>query len=142
LDARPVARVFPASLGYRCFADDPDKVRKPDVTVVGAARLAALPEPNPGFMPIVPDLAVEVVSLHDTVHDLNEKLREYREAGFPLVWIVDPETRTVTIHPRGGRPRILTADDEIAAEEALPGFRCKVGELFPPRPAATAAAPT
>lgn len=138
LDANPGGEVFPASLGYQCFDDDPDKVRKPDVTVVRADRLAELGRADRGYMPIVPDLAVEVVSPNDLAYEVSEKVREYLDAGFPLVWVAYPEDRTITVHPNGGRPSILTAEDEITAESALPGFRCKVADLFPkPLPAAT-----
>jgi Uma2 family endonuclease len=131
VERNPIAGVFPASLGYRCFPDDRDKVRKPDVTVVRAERIKQLPDPDPGFMPIIPDLAVEVVSTHDTVYELGEKVREYLAARFPLVWVADPESRTVTVHAQGSRPMILTSEDEITAEAALPGFRCRVGDFFP-----------
>jgi Uma2 family endonuclease len=129
-----VSRVFPASLGYQCFqnvVDDPDRMRKPDCTVVLSSRINALPVADPGFMPIVPDLAVEVVSKNDVYEDVIRKVREYREAGFPLVWVVDPLDRTVTVYPNPGKPFILTEEDEIRAESALPGFVCRVSELFP-----------
>lgn len=124
-------RVFPASLGYRCFRDDPDRVRQPDVTVVRVDRLGALPDSNPGFIPIVPDLAVEVVSPNDSVYEVEEKVKEYLAAAFPLVWIAHPKSRTVMVHPLGGRPAILTAEDELVAVPLMPGFRCKVADLFP-----------
>jgi Uma2 family endonuclease len=127
----PVADVFPASLGYQCFTDDRLKIRKPDTTVVRLDRLKALSDPNPGYMPIVPDLAVEVISPNDVVYDVDEKVSEYLDAGFPLVWVADPKAKTVTVYPRGGRPMIYTADDELTAEAVLPGFRCKVGDFFP-----------
>jgi Uma2 family endonuclease len=133
LRSHPVATAYPSSLGYRCFADDPDKIRRPDVSLIGQDRLAALADPNPGLMPIIPDLAVEVVSPHDTVYEVDEKVREYLNAGVPLVWIVDPEARVVTVHPYGERPQILTAEDEITIPEVLPNFRCRVAEFFPAR---------
>ncbi len=126
----PVAKVYPASLGYRCFSDDPDKVRKPDASVIRLDRLTALEDPNPGYMPIPPDLAIEVISPNDVTYDMDKKLREYFSAGFPLVWVADPNDRTITVRPLNGRPFILTEDDEITAEAALPGFRCKVRDFF------------
>ncbi|HWE02083.1 MAG TPA: Uma2 family endonuclease [Tepidisphaeraceae bacterium] len=129
----PVAEVYPASLGYQCFDGNPTKIRKPDTTVIRLDRLNKLRDPNPGYMPIVPDLAVEVISPNDVVYDVDEKIREYLDAGFPLVWLADPKARTVTVYPRNGRPVIHTADDELTAEAVLPGFRCKVGDFFPPR---------
>src|SRR5579872_5196938 len=50
------ARVYPSSMGYRCFQDDPEKFRKPDVSLVRTERLGAI-DPASGFIPIPPDLA-------------------------------------------------------------------------------------
>ena len=135
LNAHSVGAVFPQSLGYRCFLDDLSRVRKPDVTFVRLDRLNALPNPDPEYMPIAPDLAVEVVSAGDTVYELDRKVREYLKAGSALVWVMDPEARLVVVHPAGGRPAILTEGDTITAEGVLPGFACKVADFFPPRPA-------
>jgi Uma2 family endonuclease len=135
LRGKRIGRAFPASLGYQCFQSlphDPDRVRKPDCTVVRAERLATLDNPDPGYMPIIPDLAVEVVSPNDTAREIAVKLREYRAAGFPLVWVVEPDQRIVTVYPNPGKPYTLSEDDEIRAESALPGFVCKVSDLFPP----------
>jgi Uma2 family endonuclease len=125
------AKVYSASLGYQCFPDDPLKIRRPDTTVILLDRLAKLGDPNPGYMPIVPDLAVEVISPNDVVYDVDAKVQEYQRAGFPLIWVADPKARTVTVYPLNGRPVIYTADDELSAEAVLPGFRCKVRDFFP-----------
>src|SRR6478672_3139496 len=91
------ARVFGSSLGYKCFGDDPTKFRKPDVTVVISERAAGF-DPKLGMMPIPPDLAVEVLSPGDLAYDVAAKVQEYLENGFPLIWVVQPNTRTVTIY--------------------------------------------
>ncbi|MBV8781722.1 MAG: Uma2 family endonuclease [Phycisphaerae bacterium] len=130
--SRRLAAIFSASLGYRCFGDAPDRIRKPDVSVIRIERFKALTDPNPGYMPIIPDLAVEVISTNDTVTDVDEKILEYRAAGFPLIWVVDPVVRQVTVYPNPGKPYLLTEEDEIRCENALPGFVSKVGDLFPP----------
>lgn len=132
----PVAKVFPSSLGYTCFADDPQKVRKPDVSVVLLSRLKQLPNPNSGYMPIAPDLAIEIISPNDVTYETDAKIEEYLAAGFPLVWIADPRVRTITVHPLNGRPAIFTGEDEMTTESVLPGFRCKVRDFFPVSPAA------
>jgi Uma2 family endonuclease len=132
IDAHPgVADVFPQSLGYQCFNDDPLKIRRPDTTVVRLDRLEKLGDDDSGFMPIVPDLAVEVISPNDVNYDVLDKVQEYLDAGFPLVWLADPKARTITVYPRGIPPVLYSADDDLTAEEVLPGFRCKVGDFFP-----------
>ncbi|CAA9523775.1 MAG: hypothetical protein AVDCRST_MAG91-2363 [uncultured Sphingomonadaceae bacterium] len=55
------ADVFGSSMGYRCFREEPLRFRKPDVSVVRRDRIKDL-DPNESFMPIPPDLAVEVIS--------------------------------------------------------------------------------
>jgi Uma2 family endonuclease len=130
----PIAKVYPRSMGYQCFRmlpEDPDRMRKPDVSVIRIERHRTLPKKDPGYMPIPPDLAVEVISRNDLAFEITEKVGEYRSAGFPLVWVVDPMARTVMIHPNPGKPFVLSEDDTIDAPNALPGFSCKVADLFP-----------
>ena len=135
----PIASVYPGTLGYQVFQHvlpgDPGRVRKPDASVIRTERLRQLADPDPGYMPVVPDLAVEVVSPNDVWSDLVDKVREYQLAGFPLVWIADPGFRTLTVHRTGEKPAMLSGDDLVTAESALPGFACRVADLFPPPPA-------
>ena len=137
VEQTPVAEVYTSGMIYRCFqnlAVDPNRMRRPDVSVLRLDRFRAIGDPNPGMLRIPPDLAVEVLSTHDVIADVDEKLFDYEIAGFPLVWVVNPVRRTVTVHPFPGKPFILTADDTITAESALPGFSCRVADLFLPPP--------
>ncbi len=45
--------------------------------------------------------------------------------------VVDPETQVVEVVRGGGAPEFLTASDHLDGEDVLPGFRCRVGDLFP-----------
>jgi Uma2 family endonuclease len=47
-----------------------------------------------------------------------------------LVWLVDPEGRTVTVYRNGQLPQVLEGEDELACEEMLPGFRCRTADFF------------
>jgi Uma2 family endonuclease len=130
-DKTGIAWVFQSSMGYQCFPDDPRKFRKPDVSVVRSDRIAALgTETDHGLLPIPADLAVEVNSPTDGISDVLEKVEEYLGAGFPLVWVVDPPTKTVTIYRADGSTTKLREKDEITGELALPAFKCKVAEFF------------
>ena len=51
-------------------------------------------------------------------------------AGTLLVWIVDPESRTVTIHRPGAEPVTLGEDQTILGGEVIPGFECRVSDFF------------
>ena len=123
------ARVFGPTLGYKCFREEPARFRKPDVSVVRSERTKEISD-SEGFMTIPPDLAVEVLSPTDLIYDVMGKVDEYLRNGFPLVWLVHPNIRAVTVHRADGSMRMLHGEDEITGENALPTFRCKVNDFF------------
>jgi Uma2 family endonuclease len=129
----PLGLTFGSDTGYQCFADDPKKIRRADLGFVRFSRLPGGRAPK-GFCRVAPDLAVEVVSPNDTVDELQEKIAEYLGAGFPLIWVVNPPTRTVQIYrPRtakNGPISSLSEDDTITGEDVLPGFASVVKEFF------------
>ncbi|MBY0229813.1 MAG: Uma2 family endonuclease, partial [Gemmataceae bacterium] len=51
-------------------------------------------------------------------------------AGVPLVWIIDPDDETVTVHELGPPPRLVTAGMDLVCEPHLPGFRVLAARLF------------
>lgn len=126
---RGLGEVFPDGLGY-VVRRDPDIVRVPDVSFVSPARTP--PEGIPAaYWPIAPDLAVEVVSPGDRVVDVLSKVGEYLEGGSRLVWVLWPSTRRVGVHRADGSGLELGPDDELDGEDVVPGFRVRVGDLFP-----------
>lgn len=83
-----------------------------------------------GYNPVPPDLAVEVLSPTDEPRRLRVKLANYLLAG-TVVWVVDPETRTVEVYVPGQKPALLDVNGVIDGGEMLPGFRLAVKDLFP-----------
>ena len=123
--------VLPADAGYQCFAEDPNRVRKPDVSFIRFGRLEneRLPE---GFFRLPPDLAVEVISPRDPFVAVEGKAEEYLDAGVAVVWVVNPRSRTVSVYRHDGSIARLHETDEIHGEGPLQGFSCRVGDFFPP----------
>lgn len=109
---------------------NPDTVRAPDIAFIAKARLPQSTLEK--FYPSFPDLAVEVISPRDTLIEVEEKVSDYLDAGKHRVWVVNPQQRTVTVHRPGGHASILKADDTLSGEEVIPGFTCRVGDLFTP----------
>lgn len=123
-------------LGVVCTADtgfklqqNPDTVRAPDVAFVSRERILVEGKPEK-FWPGAPDLAVEVVSPSDRFDDVLEKVQEYLAAGARLVWIALPRTLTVMVCRSAREATILRRDDELSGEDVLPGFVCRVKEIF------------
>jgi Uma2 family endonuclease len=133
--AHTPARIFGADCGYQCFPGHPRTVRKPDVSLVHRERLSA-EQLTEGFLTLPPDLAIEVVSPNDLAYEVEEKVREYLEAGVRLVWVVYPPTRRVHIHRGDGSLAVARPSDDLDGEDVVPGFRCRVDDLFPALPPA------
>lgn len=81
-------------------------------------------------MELVPDLVVEVISPSERPGQITTKLFTYLDAGVRIVWLVDPEAQTVTVHAAGESPRTLTTDDEINGGDVLPGFSVPIAAFF------------
>ena len=122
--------VLGADASYQCFGDDLDRVRKPDVSFICRGRLPDEELPQ-GHVKLAPDLAVEVVSPNDRYLEVQAKVVEYLTAGVRLVWVIDPDNRTVTIRAlEADQPMELREHDELTGGDVLPGFRCRVSDLF------------
>lgn len=111
------------------LARSPDTVRGPDVAYVERERFARQADPARAFHG-PPDLAVEIRSPSNTARGIHEKIADYLGAGTTEVWVVDPDTRTVTTHAAGREPIHHREDDVLRSEGVLPGFELRVAELF------------
>ena len=128
--------VRPRRLGAVTGADgsyiltrDPDTVVVPDVAFVRWERLPGRRIPD-GYIPVPPDLAVEVISPPDRPGEISRKQAIYRRAEVPLVWWVDPRKRTVAVQRAGQAVEELGEAAELDGGEVLPGFRVAVAEIF------------
>ena len=106
--------------------------RAPDISFVTRSRLAQLGfKPTARqFFPGAPDLAVEIRSPTNTQAELDERLEDFFSSGAQLVWLVDPDSRTVQIcHSLKDRVT-LASDGSLDGEKLLPGFSLPVAALF------------
>jgi Uma2 family endonuclease len=126
---------------YQCFPAHPNQVRKADVSVFRWERRTTVDIRAEGHCLLHPDLVVEVVSPNDEVYDVDAKVQEWLDAGVSRVWVVNPVQRTVAVHRRAGPGVILHEQDELTGDEAVPGFQCRVADLFS-LPAQSAGSPT
>jgi Uma2 family endonuclease len=111
------------------LASRPDTVREPDVAFVRADRIPASGVPD-GFWPGPADLAVEIRSPGDQRSEIAAKVKEYLGRGVPLVWVVDPKARTVTVHLPDQTPVILEGNATLDGGSVLPGFSCPLERIF------------
>jgi Uma2 family endonuclease len=126
--AAKLGKAYAAETGF-VIERDPDTVRGPDVGFVRKERLAAITDRRK-YVPFAPDLAVEVRSPNDRAESVEEKVHEWLSAGSMAVWVADPATKTATVYRRGAATVTLSENQEISADDILPGFRCRVAEFF------------
>jgi Uma2 family endonuclease len=105
----------------------PDIVRAPDISFVRQDRVV---DTGRGYFPGAPDLAVEVLSPSDRYSAVSRKVTQYLAAGVRLVWVIDPEERTVTIHRSGNVVTVLPEDGVLDGEDVVPGFRLPLIEIW------------
>jgi Uma2 family endonuclease len=121
--------VLGADASYQFLPDRPNLVRKPDVSFIRLGRLPNEELPT-GHVRLAPDLAVEVVSPNDLYYEVEAKVREYRQAGVRLVWIVVPPSRSVLVRRLDGTITEVLEGGELSGEDVVPGFRCRVADIF------------
>ncbi len=120
--------VFAAETGYK-IATNPDTVLAPDTSFVRQAEIDRLGETEK-FWPGAPDLAVEVVSPGDTPREVRGKVAAWLAAGTRMVWVVEAKKRTISVHRAQADVVVLTENDVLDGADVVPGFSCKVAEVF------------
>jgi Uma2 family endonuclease len=127
--ANSLGHVISATCGYQIYAPDPTRVRKASGSFVARGKL---PDEKPfrGHSKVPPDLAFEVVSPNDFAEEINERVLDFLGAGVRLMWVAYPSTRTIQIFRLGGGGAHLAASDELSGEAVVPGFSCRVAEVF------------
>ena len=108
---------------------DPYTVREPDVAFISTEKLP-LDSDVPGYYDGVPDLVVEIVSPSDRPEHVYDKACMWILFGVRLVWVLDPDKRTVDVRKPGPSVTRLTENDTLDGADVLPGFSCTVSELF------------
>lgn len=108
----------------------PDHLRGPDAAFLTTAQLPPLVSPE-GYLVTIPELVVEVRSKNDTQPEIDAKVADYLAAGVVLVWIADPDARTVTAYQSNQPPAVFSAADTLTALPVIPGFAVPVGDLLP-----------
>jgi Uma2 family endonuclease len=107
---------------------NPDTVRGPDVAYFTDAE--SFEELHSKYGEHPPILAVEVLSPNDRASKVLRKIDDYLNNGVLLVWLIDPEERTVRVLKPGELSKTLTAEQEIDGNGVLPDFRCALSEFF------------
>ena len=101
--------------------------RSPDAAWIRRERWEALtPEQRRKFPPIAPDFVIELRSETDNLSTLQEKMREYLDAGVRLGWLINPQQQQVEIYRLGQEVEVRNLPTELLSEDVLPGFSLRL----------------
>lgn len=123
-----LGRILVAKTGF-VIARDPDTVLAPDGAVVRQDRLDVIGIP-PAYFPEAPAMIFEVGSPHDRDSKVSRKMQRWLAGGVELAWVVDPSARTVTVYQAVDDIQVLAEKDSLTGGNVLPGFECRVADLF------------
>ncbi|MCK6576756.1 MAG: Uma2 family endonuclease [Anaerolineae bacterium] len=106
-----------------------DTELSPAIAFIARERLAALPDK--GFIPIVPDLAVEIEfpDLPSVHKESTENLKALHRAEV-TTWHVLPHKRQIKVQVPGKRAKTLNFNDTLDGGSILPGFSVAVATLL------------
>ncbi len=110
---------------------NPDTVRAPDVQFFDHHRLP-LDAEIPAYAEVAPNLAEEVRSPNDRRRALHEQANMWLNVGVQMVWVVQPESRSVDVYRSGQDTIRLSGTDSLEGLNVIPGFRCELEDVFGP----------
>ena len=108
----------------------PGQDRLPDISYTAWGNLPAADAHMQRVGRYAPDLAVEILSAGNTRREIERKRGEYFAAGTKMVWIVDPDARTVAVYTDPNTHTLLHDTDTLTGDPVLPGFVLPLADLF------------
>ena len=126
IKSRNLGQMYAANPGFK-LESDPDTVMAPDIAFIRRDRVGVLTQK---YRPGAPDLVVEVLSPDDRKRKIEEKTARWLGLGALVVWLVDPKQKTVDMRFADGRQRLLAIEDQLTGDDIIPGFGCRVAEIF------------
>jgi Uma2 family endonuclease len=108
-------------------------MRAPNAAWVLRSRLAPLtPEQKQQFLPLCPDLVVEIRSPSDRLSTVQAKMQEYLANGARLGWLFDPPNRVVYVYRPNQSVERLENPATISGDPDLPGFVLELRRIWEP----------
>ena len=123
-----LGEVIGAKVGY-LISRNPDTVLAPDGAFVRKERFVVIGAPD-GYFPEAPAFIFEVISPTDRMSEVSVKMRHWLQGGVELAWVIDLAARTVAVYQAVDDIQILSEKDAVTGGNVLPGFECRVADLF------------
>jgi Uma2 family endonuclease len=122
-----LGEVFDSSTGYD-FVPIGGGRMSPDVSWIEKSRLEGINIEK--FIPVVPDLVIELRSASDRLKKLQEKMLEYQRLGVKLGLLINPQDKQVEIYQLEQDTEILNSPTTIDCDWLMPGFSLDLTEIL------------
>jgi Uma2 family endonuclease len=126
-ESTELGHAFDSSTGYDFTPLGGGKL-SPDVSWIEKSRLEGVD--ISGFIPIVPDLAIELRSKTDSLSDIQAKMKEYQRLGVKLGLLINPQGKTVEIYPAGTEVQVLESPMSIDCSSVMPNFILNLNKIW------------
>jgi Uma2 family endonuclease len=123
LESNPVG-LLSGDANYRLWPERTKESRAPDLSFILKERL---PADLYRYLPLAPDLAIEILSPDDRFMQVMDKVDEYLSQGVKMVWVVIASTREVLVCTSQSKHIVR---DKLDAPELLPNFELPVQDIF------------
>ena len=103
----------------------------PDGAWVARSRYASFsPGERKEFLPLAPDLVVELKSQADRMPVLQRKMESWIANGVAAAWLIDADARLVWIYSAGQAVRKLEAPAVVPGQGPIAGFELVMNEIY------------
>jgi len=87
-------------------------------------------EERKGFVATAPDFVIEFMSSHHDRAYLEQKMGQWIANGVQLAWLIDSDSRTVTIYRSGEEPEVLVDPRSIRGTGPVRGFELMMARVW------------
>jgi Uma2 family endonuclease len=100
----------------------------PDVSWIEKSRLKGFSLKQ--FIPVVPDLVMELRSSSDRLGALQTKMLEYQRLGVLLGLLINPQDQQVAVYRLDQEVEVLETPMSVSCIDVMPGFTLDLNEIW------------
>ena len=128
VERNALGETFAAETGF-LIETNPDTVRAPDAAFISHRKFNAV-VPSTGYLPLAPDLVVEVVSPNDSFSDVEAKAEQWLCAGSEIVLVADPKNETLMVYRCKSEIQVLHTGETFSSGDVCKNWQLAVNDVF------------
>jgi Uma2 family endonuclease len=128
VETNDLGETFAAETGF-LIESDPDTVRAPDAAFVSYERMSEVDQ-SVAYLPLAPELVVEVISPNDSSSDVEAKAEQWLGAGSMIVLVADPKNETFRIYRSKSEIQVLHSGETFSSGSVCQNWQLSVNDVF------------